>query len=102
MKKTCIALVFKKKNIKETIIKKIEDAQWGIGLYALEKIFKKECNSHGAGFGGEDISFTIFSKCVDFNWNEKQLEVVQVNNKSYEPEDIDPKVIAYLLRKLSK
>lgn len=97
-------LTFNRENIKEDVLKKIGDEQWGIGLYALEKIFRKESDSHGAGFGGEDISFTLYGKEVDFNWNEKRLEVTQFHckNGEYEREDIDPKVRAYLLRKLGK
>lgn len=94
-------LTFKRENLKEDVLKKIDDRNWGIGLFALEKIFRKESDSHGAGFCGEDIYFTIYGKDVDFNWDEKRLEITQFNCKN-EPEDIDPKVIAYLLRKLGK
>jgi len=31
------------------------------GLYALERIFGVECDGHGCGCGGEDISFTLES-----------------------------------------
>ena len=54
------------------------------GLYALERIFGGECDGHGAGMGGEDISFTIesgklnrlpYAICFEISDNGKKLEV---------------------------
>jgi hypothetical protein len=93
-------LTIKREELKKEVLKKIEDAHWGIGLYALEKLFKKECMGHGAGRCGEDIYFVIYGKNITFIWDEKKLEVAQYHEKTFDYENIDPKVVAYILRKL--
>ena len=64
------------RELKDNIRKAVKEK----GLYALEKYFG-ECASHGAGFGGEDISFRLKigkkKYIIDINYNGSSLEITE-------------------------
>ena len=72
-----------------------------MSLYALEKLFHKECNGHGHGLGKapfnrEDISFDIYGQDVNIQRNSRTLFITAVGAGGvYGP--LKPKTKAKLL-----
>ena len=96
-------LIITRCELKDSILEQMVDTFRGLGLYALEKVFNKECEAHGAGQIVEDIAFYIYGKWVELYWNEKELEAIQIKScKVYTPESLSPRIKKYLINKLCK
>jgi hypothetical protein len=102
-----LVLVIPNNEIEPKWLKRIKDE----GLYCLEDMYG-ECDGHGCGFGGEDISFTIKKPdlCFAINWNRRKFTIWNYLNlytnrgKYYDSVTIEPSdtLVKYLKRRLIK
>jgi hypothetical protein len=59
-----------------------------MGMYYLEKAFRRGCYGHGAGFG-EDISFGMNNQYINFCSNGRNITVTAISLKEYHDVESD-------------